>query len=307
MSISRSKSDRQPDISIVVPVRNGAETIERALESLYAQDLASLELIVVDGASTDATGQILEAHRGHIDVLIQEPDTGQADALNKGFARATGRYFGWLCADDVLRQGALAALSAALEADPDADLVTGGCRRVFEDGRIVETRPAADFDTRLFWINTIEQPSTLWRAGLHRRAGQLDLGLRYAFDWDWWCRLKTAGGQFIAISDIVSEYHFSKTNLTSSGGDRLAEEMFEVIRRHGPHGGRLAYAYRFLYRQFDKRGFYDPDAPARLTGRQRAVFHLVLRGLHAVFGRELIDSYNWNFASRQARGLDWSH
>lgn len=291
-----------PDVSIVVPVRNSAATVQRALDSVLAQDGVQVQLIVIDGASEDGTSQILRAASDQIDALLIEPDRGQADALNKGFARATGRYYGWLCADDRLKQGAIANLAGLLDAQPDAVLATGGCERVFDDGRSEFTRPRPDFECRLGYVNGIEQPSTLWRAEAHHGAGQLDEGLHYAFDWDWWCRLQKQG-PFLAVDDILSEYVFSGANKTSTGGDAIAEDMYQVIRRYGPHGGRLAEVYRFLYRRFDKAGFYD--AGADLPEWRRRVFHLVLHTLHARFGRELIDSYNWNFASRQARGLGW--
>ncbi len=289
-------------ISVVVPVLNGAEVIAGALGSLVDQAEVDLEIIVADGGSTDATLERVAYFSEHVDLVISGPDAGQADALNKAFARAGGTYFAWLCADDRLMPGALSALVAALEGNLDAVLATGRCRRRYTWGEEV-TCPVRDFEGRLSWMNTIEQPSSLWRADAHRRAGPLDVDLRYAFDWDFWLRLR-AQGSFVAVDHLASEYVFSGENLTATGGDRLADEMYTVLKRHGPHGGSLADAYRFLYRVFDKRGFYDPEPSHQPPPWARAVHHLVLKILHRLYGRELIDSYNWNFASRQARGLD---
>lgn len=296
------QSSTSASISIVVPVLNGAEVIAGALASLLSQTEVNLEIIVADGGSTDATLERIADFSAGVDLLISGPDAGQADALNKGFARARGAYFGWLCADDRLKPGALAALSAALERNPEAVLATGRCLRRYTWGEEI-TSPTADFERRLSWMNTIEQPSSLWRADAHRRAGPLDTDLRYAFDWEFWLRLR-AQGSFVAVDHLASEYVFSGENLTSIGGDRLADEMYKVIKRHGPCGGSLADAYRFLYRVFDKRGFYDDEPSHRPPPWARAVHHLVLNILHRIYGRELIDSYNWNFASRQARGLE---
>jgi len=289
-------------ISVVVPVLNGAEVVSAALESLTDQDGVALQIIVVDGGSTDGTLDRIAAFGDLVDAVVSEPDFCQADALNKGFALAEGDYFAWLCADDRLLPGALQTLAEALKKESDAALVTGGCLRRYTYGDEV-IRPSPDFDTRLTWMNTIEQPSSLWRAHMHRRAGTLDLSLRYAFDWEFWLRLREQG-HFIAIDEIVSEYVFSGTNLTALGGDALAEDMYMVLKRHGPANGRLADAYRFLYRVFDKRGFYDAQSAHPPPRWARAMHHLVLGVMHRIYGRELIDSYNWNFASRQARGLD---
>ena len=294
-----------PKVSMIVPCFNAVSTLERTLASLRDQDYPALEVIVMDGASTDGSQQIVEAYSDLVSEFVSEEDEGQADALNKGFRRATGELFGWLCADDVLLPGAISTLAGALAGAPDHDLVTAGCRRKFDFGD-VETHPRADFQPALQRLNTIEQPSTLWRAEAHRRAGQLRTDLKYAFDWEWWLRLSTTGGRFMAIDAVLSEYLFSGQNLTSTGGDALARDMYAVLKQHGSHGGRVADLNWFLYSVFDKRGFYDTANAADKPGYQRAGFHLFLRGLQAIFGRETVDSYNWNFASRQARGLDWA-
>lgn len=293
-----------PRISLVLPTFNAASTVARAVESVRAQRGVDTEIIVIDGASTDGTREWLEAHKGWFSTLVSEPDAGQANAINKGFCIASGDYRTWLCADDALEVGALAKLAGALEAAPEAILATGGCRRMFSDGRTVLTTPTAEFSDMLSFINTIEQPSTLWRASAHLAVGELDESLTYAFDWEFWCRLSKLG-PMISTSEPLSRYYFSATNKTSKGGDAIAAEMFEVMRRHGPHGGRLAYAYRFLYEAFDKAGFYDAEYQDLIPTWRRAAFHLTLYAMHFVFGRKYIDSYNWNFASRQARGLDW--
>lgn len=289
-------------ISIIVPVLNGADVITGALQSLVSQTDVDVQIIVVDGGSRDCTLETVAAFADRVDTVISEPDSGQADALNKGFARADGDLFGWLCADDRLRPGALSGLAGLLDARPDAVLATAGCQRRYTWGDEV-TFPSADFASRLSFVNTIEQPSTLWRAEAYRHTGSLDTSLRYAFDWDFWLRLRRQG-LFTAGEFIASEYVFSGSNLTATGGDALADEMYQVIKRHGPESGSLADAYRFLYRVFDKRGFYDVEQAERLPGWARAVHHLVLAAMHRIYGHEKINSYNWNFASRQARGLD---
>ncbi|MEN0653312.1 MULTISPECIES: glycosyltransferase family 2 protein [Hyphobacterium] len=289
-------------ISVVVPVLNGARVLGGALRSLTSQAGVDLQIILMDGGSSDGTQEVVREFAHAIDTIVSEPDAGQAAALNKGFARADGEYFAWLCADDRLRPGALEALAGTLASHPDAVLATGNCLRQYTWGEQI-TAPPADFHTRLQWMNTIDQPASLWRSDAHRRAGDLDTGLKYAFDWEFWLRLRRLG-DFVAIDRLVADYVFSGENLTATGGDQLAEEMYRVMKRHGPQRGALADAYRFLYHVFDKRGFYDAEPDRRPPTWARAAHHLVLAAMHRIYGREQIDSYNWNFASRQARGLD---
>lgn len=292
-----------PKISLVVPSFNASQTIERTLSSIFSQRYSNLELICVDGESSDGTQDILRNFEASISVLIVEKDRCQAEALNKGFRRATGDVFGWLCADDELAPGVLQKVGEYFANAASADVLTGGCLRKFEGGSEYVTEPEEIFFSHLFLKNTIEQPSTFWRRGVHDAVGELSEKLKYAFDWEFWCRMKAAGFNFEKVSTPLSVYNFSQTNLTSTGGTKIAKEMYAIVRQYGPYKGRLAWAYRFLYRAFDLRGFYDGDETQRKSAR--FVFHVCLRILYKIFDRDSINTYNWNFASRQERGKGW--
>lgn len=294
-----------PKVSIVVPAFRAAATLARTLDSLAAQDYPNLQIIVMDGGSQDGTVEILQRYADRLHHWESQPDKGQVDALNKGFRLADGEIFGWLCADDTLLPGAISRLVSVLAADPRIDVVTGGCKRDFNGTHEVITQPPEDFYDRLGQNNTIEQPSTLWRAALHRRIGELDGSFRYAFDWEFWCRMKAAGARFMRITDPISVYYFSDSNLTSTGGSKIADEMYRIVKTHGPYGGRIADVYRFLYRTFDLKGYYDPEFQDTIPAWRRRLFHLTLRYLYARFDEAAINGYNWNFASRQERGLGW--
>src|SRR5579885_1698267 len=108
--------------SIVIPNYNSGPVLERALRSLVSQHYPDLQLILIDAGSTDASREIIERYRPHLDTVVIEKDNGQADALNKGFARATGDVFGWLCADDELLPGALHHAAEIFSANPQADV-----------------------------------------------------------------------------------------------------------------------------------------------------------------------------------------
>tara|TARA_R110001606_G_scaffold102807_5_gene225411 strand:+ start:8421 stop:9329 length:909 start_codon:yes stop_codon:yes gene_type:complete len=295
-----------PRVSIIVPAFRAASTIARTLDSLISQDYPNLQIIVMDGGSEDGTVDILTQYADHLDHWESKPDKGQVDALNKGFKLATGDIFGWLCADDTLLPGAISLLANVLNKDALVDVVTGGCKRDFNGTHEVITEPAEDFYERLGQNNTIEQPSTLWRAALHKRIGELDGSYRYAFDWEFWCRMKANGAKFQRITDPVSVYYFSDTNLTSTGGTKIADEMYRIVKTHGPYDGRIADVYRFLYRTFDLKGYYDQDPQAPMPAWRNRLFHMTLRYFYKRYDAASVNAYNWNFASRQERGLGWN-
>lgn len=290
-------------ITLVVPNFNSGRTIERALQSIANQNYPNLELILADGGSTDESILICDQQRERFAFIISEKDDGPADALNKAFAHATGDLFGWLAADDELVPGALHHWNELFQKHPDVDVITGGCLRIYEDGSKQVTEPRKDAADRVLFNNVMEQPSTLWRAALHRKAGPLDASLRLAFDWDLWCRFRRAGGRFMTIPRVVSIYHFSATNLTSTGGEKVVREMFQVVRNHGPCFGLVAYVYLFLFTVFDLRGCYDK--PKSCSPGWRLLFHITRGLLSLVFTPRVVKGYSWSFASRQMRGLVW--
>jgi glycosyltransferase involved in cell wall biosynthesis len=292
-----------PRVSIVIPSFNAACTIERAIVSVLNQNYPNLELIVMDGGSQDGSVEVARKLLNHGMRIISEPDTGQANALNKGFKLATGDIFGWLCADDELTPGALVCVAGLFNERPDANFLTGGCMRVFEDGTTTQTQPNPAFWDRIGFQNAIEQPSTFWKSELHRAAGHLDETFNYAFDWVWWNELKRVGAKPIRTGTVLSRYYFSESNKTATGGRKLVDEMYRVVKKYGPLNGRLADIYMYLYLNFDLRGYFDrPPSCGKIRAK---LFNIGLKTFGAIVGKEWVRSYNWNFASRQERRLCW--
>ena len=300
-----SGRNQWPQISIVVPSYNASATIGRALCSLIKQDYPNLQIICVDGQSTDDTLTCIEQYLPSVSHIICEPDKNSADAINKGFRLATGEFLGWLCADDELAHGALYRIMDAFDRNPQAELVTGGCRRFYPDGSQEITTPPPQLQEVISMKNFIEQPSTLLKTSLYERAGELDISFYMAFDHEQWCRFDRCGAKFVAIPDILSHYHFSDSNLTSVGGRKLVREMYRITKKYGPYRGVTADIYRLLYHVFDLNGYFDHDSACKIPSWKITLFHSCLFIITAGFGKTIIENYNWNFASKQERGLCW--
>lgn len=293
-----------PRITLVTPSFNAEKTIERTLRSIEEQAYPNLQMICVDSNSTDSTSTIIERYRNIVSHVIYEKDKNVADAINKGFKLADGEIFCYLNADDALVSGALVCVARTFMSNPDIDVVTGACRRVFEDGSEVVTHVPENYLETLSIRNAIEQPSTYWRASVHHRLGRLDDSYQLAFDWEWWNRLHASGAQFKRIPDVLSVYYFSDDNLTSRAGYRVIDEMYRVTKTYGPFSGYIADVYCFLFRVFDMHGYYDQPFH-QLPLAKRLLFGGTRLLLYMFFGKKAIDSYNWNWASKQVRGLIW--
>ncbi len=147
-----------PSLSVVTPSYNAAEFIEDAILSVARQQGIAAEHIVVDGASTDSTLEILQRYPGL--QWISERDHGQSDAINKGFLRATGDLVGWLNADDYYLPGGLEAIARAAREHPEADVIYGDCVFVDREGRVLRSKVEHEFDSGILMHFGCYIPST---------------------------------------------------------------------------------------------------------------------------------------------------
>lgn len=182
-------------ISIVVPSFNQARFVGETLDSLFAQNDPNLEVIVVDGGSTDGSVEVIRRYTDRLAWWVSESDCGQSHALNKGFAKATGDWLGWLNSDDLLLPGALAMIRQKIALDPQKRWWIGGGHFTDEQGvRGRSYQPplklecAAQLsDWRTNWFG---QPGTFFTRSLFEEAGgAVREDLHYAMDLELWIRL----------------------------------------------------------------------------------------------------------------------
>lgn len=181
-----------PRISVVVPTFNSAAYLAATLESILAQDYPDLEVIVVDGASTDGTVDIIRRYAGRLASWVSEPDRGQCDAINKGFARATGELRCWTNADDLLEPGALRHAAAQLDDPSRPQWLVGAARLIDAAGRPrgVRAPRLIDDDTFLLWaLRWTPSQATFWNRSMWEAAGPLDEDLHYVMDFALWWRM----------------------------------------------------------------------------------------------------------------------
>ena len=102
-------------ISIITPSYNQADFIDDTIQSVLGQNYPNLEYIIIDGGSTDGSVEIIKKYEEKITHWVSETDGGQSEAINKGVAVATGEWIGWINSDDMLVDGALNAVSEAIQ------------------------------------------------------------------------------------------------------------------------------------------------------------------------------------------------
>lgn len=120
-----------PKISIIMPVLNRGDTIQKALASIIDQHYPNLELIIIDGGSTDETLSVIRQYEQHISYWHSKPDGSAVVAMNVGIGKATGDVVAILMADDWYEPGILKKIAEVFVAQPDVDVVTCGGRIVY--------------------------------------------------------------------------------------------------------------------------------------------------------------------------------
>jgi len=182
----------KPLVSIIVPSYNQGRFIRRTLESILSQDYRPIEIIVIDGASTDETVSILREFSSFSELhWVSEPDNGVVEAVNKGFDRASGQVGGIQSSDDFYLPGAIRAAVDALQQDPQLAFVFGDIAKVDPDGIELSRTQLAPYTlegvlTMLTWI---PQPSTFFRMTLAKSLGGWREDVPYAADTDLWLRM----------------------------------------------------------------------------------------------------------------------
>lgn len=228
-----------PILSVVTPVLNGASYIGRALASvrMVAESGITLEHIVVDGGSVDGTLEIVERERAistsPITHVVSEPDEGQADAINRGFGLARGRYLGWLNADDVYVPEGLTRLAKHI-ASSASDVVLGRCVFVDPAGNVVfrpvppnPVTPASLLKLLSGWYagRSIVQPEAFISRTAFDRHGAIRRDLHFTMDHEYWLRLAVGGASFEDHNIVVARQLVHPGQKTSDNASVVREQV----------------------------------------------------------------------------------
>ena len=215
-----------PLVSIVTPSLNVAPHLEQAIRNVVAQGYDRFEHIVVDGASTDATPEVL-ARYGHLR-WRSEPDRGQADALNKGFRMARGEIIGWLNADDYYASDAIHAACVAFEADPDLDIVFGDCEIVDGDDQPIRIfRPGDSHWPASLLGRSIHTPAVFLRRSVIEKNALLREDLHYCMDNEFWLRLAPVT-KARYLPRVLASYRLRPGNKLTTDPAAFAIEMCTI-------------------------------------------------------------------------------
>ncbi len=236
----------RPLVSIVTPSYNQARYLEQTIRSVLEQEYPRIEYIVIDGASTDESVEIIEKYALESDSLpsntrkrasgihkishwVSEKDSGQADAINKGLARAAGGIVAWLNSDDFYFPGAVASAVKAFEAHPEAGLVYGDTVAVDENGEFIHFPKYAQWDLDdLLTFHILGQPAVFMRREALEKAGYLDPSFHFLLDHHLWIRMASRAPMvYVPERWAAGRFHESAKNVAQA--EKFGEEAFRIL------------------------------------------------------------------------------
>ena len=210
----------EPLVSVITVVYNGATTIEQTIQSVINQTYENIEYIIIDGASTDGTQDIIDKYRNHISCFISEKDDGIYDAMNKGILRANGDIIGIINSDDWYEPNAVERAVRCFE-NPDVDVAYGEIWFIGENGEKEDCTKRSLFPPH---------PSTFIRCSAYQKYGLYNTDYRIAADRELLLRFIADGARFAYIEGVLAD--FRRTGVSSMEYMECAKETYNIDMKY---------------------------------------------------------------------------
>lgn len=263
-------------LSIVIPSYNQGAFLEEALLSAVSQKTSEVEVLVMDGGSTDGSCEVIRKYEKELSYWQSAQDKGQSDAINQGFRKARGAYVTWLNSDDVLLAGAVASILGAVKRYPECHWFLGNVLWMNKSGEIIR---AGKVEKECWFWNKRYLFSNGGPSAVMRRQTLLDIGalredFHYMMDTELWCRFLSQGYPFRRIGHYLwglrlheqakmSGHNFANSSFADKSHPSWQQKRLEVERIAAlyPKGKLESRLWRFskilsstaFSRVFDKR------------------------------------------------------
>lgn len=230
----------RPKVSVIIPSYNQGQYIEETILSVLRQDYNNFELIVIDGGSGDNSVDIIKKYSDRIKYWISEKDEGQTHAILKGIEKSEGKYFMWLCSDDLIESSMLNISVHYHQTHPNAGLTYGNRIRIDSKGSIYSMQ---EFPSHkkwfLKWGFSIPQETTLISRAAYNRTQGLDKSLNMAMDFDLWCKLEKVS-YIYHVPRFLGRFRIHQNNKSSE----FTKEFMEI-----GFNGKYTSEYKKIYQR----------------------------------------------------------
>ncbi|GAB4132150.1 MAG: glycosyltransferase family 2 protein [Bacteroidia bacterium] len=259
-----------PRISIVVPSYNQGQYIGETLQSLIDQQYPNLEIIVIDGGSSDNSPDVIRSYEKHLKYWISEKDSGQTNAINKGLQQVTGELFNWLNSDDLLEPGALFHLADLVKNYKNKNLFIGKTRFFNDNGTIRNSGPVVFAQPEItLGFGQVNQPAMFYRTETIKSFLPLNESLQMCMDLDLWMKyLIKYKHDFLHETDfILAAFRLHDASKTMSGEQPFEKEknnLYQKLFQLSPNDAFInkSMSYFYLWNADEKALLNDFTASA---------------------------------------------
>jgi glycosyltransferase involved in cell wall biosynthesis len=223
----------RPLLSIVIPSYNQVEYITECLAEPIRCRPLGVEVIVMDGGSTDGTKDLLEKRASELDRFVSEKDRGQAHAINKGLTLSRGEWVAFQNSDDYYLPGKLEDILALIRSHPKAEAIVGGMLQVDALGNpFRKILPKPILRLALARLNLVNNQALFVRRSLLDRVGLLDESLRFCLDYEWFVRIFNSRPAVLYVDDYIGAQRFHESTKTTNLQHVHDEEFKRIARTH---------------------------------------------------------------------------
>jgi len=220
-------------VSIITPSYNQGQFLEETILSVLNQDYPDLEYIIIDGGSTDNSVEIIKRYQHRLAYWVSEPDKGQADAITKGFKKATGEILAWLNSDDLYTKRAIPTIVDFFSRHKDIDCVYGDLHEIDTEGKKIHTIKSISYNYKmhLYGESLIPQPTCFFRKKVFDIAGYPDVDMQYQMDFDFFIRLGKNNMRFTNIPRTLASFRFHRdTKTTCQDGREKIRQANQLVK-----------------------------------------------------------------------------
>jgi glycosyltransferase involved in cell wall biosynthesis len=240
--------------SIVIPSFNKVDFIEKSILSVLNQNYSNIELIIIDGGSTDGTVDIIKKYESFISYWVSESDHGQSDALNKGFKLCTGEIYGFLNSDDIYLPGAFNETFLIFSKNQNKKIIFGDWLFINKKDLVIDHHYAFDFNLNHFKYEGfhLNAQSMFWRSNVHKNFSGFDKKLDYTMDYQ----------LILELGINEGEHTFHRTNNVLGGfrryqGQKTTGNMdLYIIKEHKYIAEKYNYQDKYGFVGKLKRFYY---------------------------------------------------
>jgi glycosyltransferase involved in cell wall biosynthesis len=232
--MAKIPSESKPLVSIVTPSFNQGQFLKHTIESVLSQSYSNIEYLIIDGGSTDSSVDIIKCYESKLSFWVSEKDKGQADAINKGWKKASGEILAYINSDDMLVPGAIEKAVSIFQESENIGIVYGDCTEIDENNAAIGMYKSrkTNFKDSIKNGQAFAQPAAFFNAHYVKQAGFVNDSLHLSFDYDLILKILNISSSYY-VHQIFANIRVHCSTKTNTLVEKHKRESLRVRWKYG--------------------------------------------------------------------------